>query len=281
MTKHTLTARIALLLTLAALVPLAAQSGSSGAALLNVGEYSKLFLNNNGLLSRTYIRAANEDDLNKFSALDEDREVIDTPLEIALLSTCAGVIDIRPPEADAILPKNNPRLADTKLGAAAYMEMQAATFLGGDSAPYAAALRFITGRGRVTEADIKGFVRQGIAAEVDKQFKNTLLLPNEIQAVKDILAIFFIKPNITTFNAVRDVDYIYTVTTMSLSGEKKKAYADVMVAYGRTLLSLSPKLSTTVIESLSDLRTKSGADNVVTLANMVRYSNRDIFLPLF
>jgi hypothetical protein len=44
MTKHTLQARIALLLTLAALVPLAGQNEGSGAALLNVGEYSKFFL---------------------------------------------------------------------------------------------------------------------------------------------------------------------------------------------------------------------------------------------
>jgi hypothetical protein len=80
------------------------------------------------------------------------------------------VIDIRPAEADAVLPKNNPGLIDMKLGAAAYMEMQAARFLGGDSAPHAAALHYITGRGNVTEADIRQFMAQGIAQAVDAEF---------------------------------------------------------------------------------------------------------------
>ncbi|GBR76075.1 hypothetical protein NO2_0683, partial [Candidatus Termititenax persephonae] len=87
-----------------------------------------------------------------------------------MLSTCAGVVDIRPVEADAILPKNNPKLTDMKLGAVAYMDMQAARFLGSDPAPHAAALKFITDRGNVSEADIKKFMAQGIAAAVDAEF---------------------------------------------------------------------------------------------------------------
>jgi hypothetical protein len=50
------------------------------------------------------------------------------------------------------------------------MDMQAAKFLGNDPAPYAAALKFITDRGNVTEADIKSFVAQGIAEAVNAEF---------------------------------------------------------------------------------------------------------------
>jgi hypothetical protein len=158
---------------------LAAQSGGSGAALLNVGEYSKLFLNAHGRIAPKYYRAANEDDYSRISAFGgEYLDSVDTPLEIALLSTCAGVIDVRPPEADAVLPKNNPRLADTKLGAAVYMDMQAAKFLGSDPAPYAAALKFITDRGRVTQANIIDFMKQGIAAAVDAEFNKITFMIN-------------------------------------------------------------------------------------------------------
>jgi hypothetical protein len=100
-------------------------------------------------------------------------EVVDTPLEIALLSVTAGVIDIRPVEAAAMLPAGDLALIDLQLGRAAYMDMQTAKFLGGNSAPHAAALQYITGRGRVTEADVKDFVKQGIAAVVREKF-NTI-----------------------------------------------------------------------------------------------------------
>jgi hypothetical protein len=69
-----------------------------------------------------------------------------TPLEIALLSTCAGVVDVRPVEAKNILPVNDLRTVDLKLGAVAYMDMQVAKFLGGDLSPHMAALKFITDR---------------------------------------------------------------------------------------------------------------------------------------
>jgi hypothetical protein len=158
----------------------------SDVSLLNAGDlgsYSKLFLNGNGSsMSSKYLRTAPREDLLRVSALEGDNTSVDTPLEIALLSTCAGVVDIRPvmpPEVEAILPKNDPRLSDLKLGAAVYMDMQAAKFLGSDPAPHAVALKFITDRGRVTEADIKKFMEQGIAAAVDAEFnKVSFLLEN-------------------------------------------------------------------------------------------------------
>jgi hypothetical protein len=53
-------------------------------------------------------------------------------LEIALLSTCAGVVDIRPVEAVNML--GNAKQADLKLGAAVYQEMQVLRFLGDTAA---------------------------------------------------------------------------------------------------------------------------------------------------
>jgi hypothetical protein len=132
-------------------------------------------LNGAGNLAPRYADKASDDDYSRISALGgEYLDDIDTPLETALISTCAGVIDVRPAEAVKMLGTG--READLKLGAAAYMEMQAARFLGGDPAPYAAALKFITDRGRVTEADIRGFMAQGIAAAVDAEFNETIFL---------------------------------------------------------------------------------------------------------
>jgi hypothetical protein len=148
----------------------------SDVSLLNTGNlesYSRLFINGNGRITPKYTRAASDDDYNKIAVLGNSEISIDTPLEIALLSTCTGVVDVRPvmaPEIEAILPKNNPRLSDLKLGAAVYMDMQAAKFLGSDPAPYAAALKFITDRGRVTQANIIDFMKQGIVAAVDAEF---------------------------------------------------------------------------------------------------------------
>jgi hypothetical protein len=143
----------------------------SDVRLLNTNDlekYNKFFLNGGGRMDTKYSRVASSEDRARVRGLGGDVESLDTPLEIALLSTCAGVIDVRPVEAVEML--GTAREADLKLGAAVYMDMQAAKFLGSDSAPYATALKFITDRGRVTEANIKDFVKQGIAAAVDDTF---------------------------------------------------------------------------------------------------------------
>jgi hypothetical protein len=165
-------------------VSLAAQeapgaSASTDVSLLNIGNlenYSKSFLNGNGSsIASKYIRVASDEDFEKIAPIGGNATRVDTPLEIALLSTCAGVVDVRPIEAQNMLPAN-PRTADLKLGAAVYMDMQAAKFLGSDPAPHAAALKFITDRGRVTEADIKKFMTQGIANAVDAEFNKVVFM---------------------------------------------------------------------------------------------------------
>jgi hypothetical protein len=143
-------------------------------SLLNVGDYSKTFLNGGGRLDPKYSRGVSDEHFNKISVISGSETRVDTPLEIAILSSCVGAIDVRPVEAVNMLPADDPKLVDKKLGAAAYMDMQAARFLGGDPAPHAAALKFITDRGRVTEAEIKTFMAQGIATAVNTTY-NTVL----------------------------------------------------------------------------------------------------------
>jgi hypothetical protein len=173
----------AALIALCAAASLAAQTDTSAVSLLNVGNYSKLFLNGNGLTSLKYTRVASDDDHNKIADLSGDREVIDTPLEIALLSTCAGVVDVRPVEASNML--GNARQADLKLGAAVYQEMQMLRFLGNTDAVgrHEGIIKFITDRGNASRAEIESYYRQGIgiliAQAVDAEF-NTIVFMIDI-----------------------------------------------------------------------------------------------------
>jgi hypothetical protein len=101
-----------------------AQDGAGSVnALLNVKGYSSLFLNGGGKPQGKYFMAASDEDFYRIAALGGDIEDIDISLEIALLSSCAGVIDIRPAAADAILPKADLALTDKKLGAVVLQEL--------------------------------------------------------------------------------------------------------------------------------------------------------------
>ena len=105
------------------------------------------------------------------------RTRIDNELKWALASYYSpAIIDLRPPEADAILPKNNPKLSDQKLGAAVYQELQILRFLADTAAVnrHETVLKFITDRGNATRAEIEQFYRDNvralIAAAVDEEF---------------------------------------------------------------------------------------------------------------
>jgi hypothetical protein len=160
-----------------------AQQGAGGGAVADVGmlkvaSYSSSFLDKNKKLDIEYELAVEDDDYyDKVAALGgTSHTLVDTPLEIALLSYSAGVVDVRPVQADAVLPKNDPKLADLKLGAAVLQEVKILGFLGNRDAAgrYEAMLTFITGRGNATRAEIEAFYRQNIgalvSAEVDAQF---------------------------------------------------------------------------------------------------------------
>jgi hypothetical protein len=278
---------LAALLAACVVLPLAAQEATdtgaltidiskySNVGLLNTDAYAQNFINSGtNLTDDTYVmnaKMSNRTEAVRIAGLNGNK-AFDTAEEIALLSATAGVINVRPVEAAGMLPAGDPALVDLQLGAMLYMKKAAVSFLGGgDPAKYAAEIKFITDRGIVTEADIINFMVQGISTEVDNQFKNTLLPPNEIKAIKDILAIFFLRPNTDTFNAVRDVSFIYTVTSIALSGEKRKAYEYVTDVYRDTLRSLSTGLVGAVEKDIwGNFDFKSGTDNVVTLARMVQ-----------
>jgi hypothetical protein len=151
-----------------------------GQEMLNLNRYATYFLNNNGRLDRPYLRAATDEDYNRIAALGGDELSLDTPLEIASLSICPGVADIRPAEANRML--GTPKQADQKLGAAVFQEIQILRFLNasGGSADntavnrHEAVLKFITDRGNVTRAQVEAYYRNGIRALisdiVDEEF---------------------------------------------------------------------------------------------------------------
>jgi len=119
-----------------------------------------------------YMRPITADDNYKmFSELEGNEYYLDTYLEFALASYYSpAVVQIRPPEADAILPANNPKLADQILGANVLKQIQILRFLASTGSATATAavgqqegmLKFITDRGNVTRADIETYYRNNI-----------------------------------------------------------------------------------------------------------------------
>jgi len=154
-----------------------------GVSLLNVKRYSSYFLNGGGRLDSKYLRTAPREEVLEIASFEGNDKSIDTPLEIALLSYSAGVVNVRPVEADTILPADNPRLSGLKLGAAVYKELAELRFLApSDTAAigrYDGMLKFIQDRAStssapITRAEIEAYYRNGIrglvAEAVDEQF---------------------------------------------------------------------------------------------------------------
>jgi hypothetical protein len=262
----------AALLALCAAASLAAQTDTSAVSLLNVGNYSKLFLNSGGRIDSQYIRVAPREDTLKIAALSGNDKSLDTPLEIALLSTCAGVVDVRPVEASTML--GNPRQADLKLGAAVYQEMQMLRFLGNTDAVgrHEGILTFITDRGNVSRAEVENYLKDGIAEVVDKYYSQRGMYDitpsivyaewkqngvsrglDVLQIVKDKLAAFYLSPTPEHFAALRGILASYR--------ETEKKYSDPLGfeagnSFSRTLRELSNPLWAAVVD---DKRTASAA----------------------
>jgi hypothetical protein len=203
----------AVLIALCVAASLAAQqvTDTSAVSLLNVGNYSKLFLHGGGRLDGQYSRAVSDNDYETIAPLGGSETRVDTPLEIALLSTCAGVVDVRPVEASNIL--GNPRQADLKLGAAVYQEMRILRFLGDSAAAgrHEGILQFITGRGNASGAEIEAYYRQHIgaliAAVVDAEFKDVTIAANTKTAIQQAISGFFLTPNQTNYNGLKRYKY--------------------------------------------------------------------------
>nr|AGS54113.1 hypothetical protein [uncultured bacterium contig00021] len=221
---------------------LAAANVFGQTGLLRLSNYSNLFLNRVGRLDSKYLYPASDEDYDRFCVLGGDIEKIDIPLEISLFSYYSpDVNQIRPPEADAILPANNPRLADQKLGAAVFQEIQILRFLNDTAAVtrHEAVLRFITDRGNVTRQEVEAFYRNNIRAlisdVVDEEFRypgeqirrnnqagiNTVP-PAFINEVKQKITNFFLTPNQQNLNDLKNL-------TTAL--ELRSRYADITKAW--------------------------------------------------
>jgi hypothetical protein len=205
----------AALLAALTLLPLAAQTGAGALTMLNTKEYSSLFISKNtGLLNLKYSRAiSSNEDRERIASLNGESNLIDTPLEISLLSYAAGVIDVRPVEADAILPANNPRLSGLKLGSAVWKELTEIRFLDPSNTAaigrYEGMLKFISDKNGVSRAEIEAYYRQGIgafiAAEVDAQFNRvsfTINNPTTVSAFYEAVLMRNAKTGQYTLNYV-------------------------------------------------------------------------------
>jgi hypothetical protein len=257
--KHCTTVLIAL----CAVASLAAQTDTSAVSLLNVGNYSKLFLNSGGVRDSKYTRAASRADRAAISAISGDEMDIDTPLEIALLSTCAGVVDVRPVEASAML--GNARQADLKLGAAVYQEMQMLRFLGNTDAVgrHEGIIKFITDRGNVSRAEIETYLQDGIAEAVNVEFNTKygdfipatvygelkkVGEPDALALITNAVAGFFIAPNKNTYAALTGIEARYWMNG-SLNRHTFN-FAAANAFYG-LLTALSPALAERVSNDVS------------------------------
>jgi hypothetical protein len=159
---------------------LAAQevTGAGALTLLDVNKYFSYFpiKASEDVSDNDYVWTATGNDYDRFANLGgRYTDEVDTPLEFALLSYYSQpVINIRPIEAKNILPANNPRAAGLKLGSAVLKELAEIRFLDPSNTAavgrYEGMINFISDRNGVSRAEIEDYLKQGIAAEVDRQF---------------------------------------------------------------------------------------------------------------
>jgi len=236
-----------------------AQVSMSDISLLNPSRYISIFGFKNGAVDsndQNYIWKAPRADRVLFRDLGGE-SAIDTPLEFALLSYYSQpVIKIRPVEADTILPANDPKLADKKLGAAVIQDLQILRFLGNTAAVgrYEGMLKFITDRGNVTRAEIETFYHDGIrklvSDIVDEEFKkerngwvpyNVYVNSGNrevIDGIKDIITSFFLNPNADTYAAVLTVSKHFLgqySSGFAFAGHVDRAYTAVIAELSSAL----------------------------------------------
>jgi len=203
--------------------------------MLNLRKYMECFGFTNGTVDPDddYIfKAPRAERTGEISNLGGKERRIDTPLELALFSYYTiSRISVRPVQADNILPANNPKLADQKLGAAVFQEMQILRFLGDTAAVsrYEAMLKWITDRKNATRAEIEAFYRDNIrglvSAVVDEEF-NGITVPSALLAkIKKVIGDFFVSPSDTTLFALTLQEYI-----LFLENEICVAYHNMNVA---------------------------------------------------
>ena len=210
-------------------------------SLLNVKGYAEIFGFQKSVVDPDndfIFEASRAERTGEISNLGGMERRVDTPLELALFSYYAtSRISVRPAEADAILPKNNPKLADQKLGAAVFQEMQVLRFLGDTAAVsrHEAVLKFITDRGNVTRAEVEKYYRDGIGAYIS-------------DAVEEL----FNKTSFFIENIIGSVAKSYNgvLTRDPKNGQYKLSYEDAK--------DITKELSALSLEALSSAMSASG-----------------------
>jgi len=222
--------------------------GVFGQTMLNTRTYVEIFGFTSGRIDPgdDYILESSASDERFFSKLSGNEDWIDTPLEFALLSYYSQpVLKIRPKEADAILPANNPKLADQKLGAAVFQEIQVLRFLGDTAAVnrHEAVLQFITGRKNVTRAEIETYYRNNIGTLVSQVVDENIAksrfgkpTADALTEIKNVITQFFLNPTLDNLLVVRQRDRYYANT----DGDRGKAASDVLVF---SVVSFNPALA--------------------------------------
>jgi hypothetical protein len=209
----------AALLAACVVVSLAAQevTDTSALTLLNTNQYLSYFkIKEKEIADSDYIWEALDTELQQFGNL-ASTVLPDTPLEFALLSYYSQpIINIRPVEADRILPANDPKLSGKKLGAAVLKELTELKFLDPSNTAaigrYEGMLKFISDKNGVSRAEIESYYRQGIgvlvAETVDAEFNKNYFgfVPSIVYAewkqkgiTRGVDAIALIKEVITDF----------------------------------------------------------------------------------
>jgi len=148
--------------------------------LFGLGDYVPSFYDNNAEVSNpnrariasSYYRHLDDETYYKFRTLEEKDTAIDTALEWALASYYSpAVVQIRPPEAAAILPENN-RESPLKLAAAVLYKLAEVKFLTPqDTAAigrYEGMVKFIQDKHGLTRAEIDKYYRDAVYAEAMK-----------------------------------------------------------------------------------------------------------------
>jgi hypothetical protein len=218
--------------------------------LLDVNKYFSYFpiKTNEKVSDNDYVWASDEGSYARFAMINGEDDLIDNPLEFALLSYYSpAVLKIRPKESDAILPANNPKLADQKLGAAVFQEIQVLRFLGNTASAgrHEAVLQFITDRKNVTRAEIETYYRSNIRklvsdivdAEVAKRQPTN---PTTIAELKQIMTGFFLNPTLENHNVLYEKQRHYSAT----DGDRGRNASRVLVV---SIAGFNSELGETVI----------------------------------
>ncbi|MDR1970404.1 MAG: hypothetical protein LBQ46_00635, partial [Treponema sp.] len=159
---------VSVLLSFAALSGLYAQSGEITGLinrndLSNYNAFFKVKIGKVEVVADKYTSAPTDAEWERIAVLGGDTTDVDTAEEIAFLSYASGVVDIRPPEAAAMLPKS--RESDLKIGALMYQNLQTAAFLRtANAAAYATLFNQFCAENNISKAEVKTYFDRNIAA---------------------------------------------------------------------------------------------------------------------